>query len=180
MISRSCAVAWFCGFVLWLVVATSAQAQNYKVLYAFQCGADGARPDGNLVRDSAGNLYGTTHEGGAYDYGTVFEISASGMETLLHSFAGPPTDGEYPFAGVIRDGAGNLYGTVFEVSANATETVLYSFGNAPDGENPMGGLLRDGAGNLCGTTYSGGSSSGTVFKLTPAGAETVLYSFDYR
>jgi uncharacterized repeat protein (TIGR03803 family) len=79
-----------------------------KVLHAFR-GPDGSSPTGNLVRDAAGNLYGTTMWGGAFGYGTAFKLDASGNLTTLHSFTGG-ADGANPFAGVILDSSGNLWG----------------------------------------------------------------------
>ena len=160
------------------------------LLHSFDpAAADGAYPAAGLLMDSAGNLYGTTQDGGAYGDGTVFEVSAGGTESVLHSFA-TPTDGMYPAAGLIMDGAGNLYGTtsgggahgdgtVFEVSAGGTESILYSFaGGATDGQAPFGALLRDSAGNLYGTTQQGGADGvGTVFELSASGTESLLHSF---
>lgn len=81
------------------------------VLYSFTGGNDGAFPFAGLTADAAGNLYGTTHAGGAFvNFGTVFELDKAGKLTVLHSFTGG-TDGSTPFGGVIRDSAGNLYGT---------------------------------------------------------------------
>ncbi len=101
-------------------------------------------------------------QGGAFGLGTVYKLTPSGTETVLHSFAGG-SDGATPFGGVILDSKGNLYGTttdggsssagiVFKVSASGTETVLYTFAGGPDGANPTAGLVRDQAGNLFGTT----------------------------
>lgn len=157
------------------------------ILYEFLGGADGLAPYGRLVRDAIGNLYGTTYRGGASGYGTVFEITHDGTETVLYSFAGG-VDGANPVAGLIRDASGNLYGTtphggalgygvVFKVSKTGTETVLHSFTDS-DGYYPIGGLVRDAKGNLYGTTEFGGSyGKGTVFRITPSGVEKVLYSF---
>ena len=161
--------------------------KNETVLYSFTGGADGEQPQSGLLRDSAGNLYGTTVLGGDANYGTVFKIDTTGTQTVLHSFGGD-ADGEFPYSGVIQDAAGNLYGTtggdgisslgtVFKVDSSGQETVLYSFKGGADGEQPMGGVIRDSAGNLYGTTYLGGSGSGTVFKLDKNGNESVLYSF---
>ena len=182
--------------LLLTVAATgSGHAQNYSVVYSFQCETDGSGPFSSLIADSAGNLYGTTLAGGAFDAGTVYRVSPDGTETVLHSFAGGPNDGASPYAGLVRDSAGNLYGTtfeggangligggsgtVFEVSANGTETVLYSFGaSSTDGFAPQGALVRDAAGNLYGTTYAGGTQGGgTVFRLSLSGKETLLHSF---
>jgi uncharacterized repeat protein (TIGR03803 family) len=171
-----------------------------KVLYSFKGGADGGFPWGGLVRDSAGNLYGTTSVRGSgkncpYACGVVFKLDNLGQETVLHSFNGG-ADGEYPLAGLALDAAGNLYGTteegggtacggsgcgiVFEIETTRKERILYAFGGPPDGQFPVSTLIRDGEGNLYGTTFQGGlyGSGGTVFKIDPLGNETVLHSFD--
>lgn len=162
------------------------------ILYSFSGTPDGSDPYAGLIRDSAGNLYGTTPSGGSSYYGTVFELTPSGTETILYNFTGG-ADGGFPESGVIRDSAGNLYGTteiggasglgtVFKVTAGGTETVLYSFGGGTDGQNPAyGSLVRDKAGNLYGTTPSGGANDfGTVFKVDTTGKETILHSFAGR
>jgi uncharacterized repeat protein (TIGR03803 family) len=81
------------------------------VLYRFsgtgEVCSDGCSPFGELARDTAGNLYGATNGGGAYDFGTIFKLAPDGTETVLHSF--PNLD--EPFSGLIKDNAGNLYGT---------------------------------------------------------------------
>ncbi|HEY6290812.1 MAG TPA: choice-of-anchor tandem repeat GloVer-containing protein [Terriglobia bacterium] len=181
-------------YLIVLVVAAirtrSAQAQTYSLLYSFQCGMDGSNPYGGLVRDGSGNLYGTTYDGGTLGHGVVFKLVPSGSLTVLHTFAGSPTDGATPVASMVRDAAGNLYGTtgeggahgygtVFEVPAAGPEIVLYSFKGGPtDGASPFPALIRDAAGDLYGATVLGGTQgSGTVFKLTPAGSENPLYSF---
>jgi uncharacterized repeat protein (TIGR03803 family) len=183
---------------LLLIAVRSAHAQTETVLYTF-CSVgmnpycyDGAQPTGNLVLDSEGNLYGTTTWGGAVvpALGTVFKVTPSGTETVLHTFTGGADGSEPYFAGVVFDKAGNLYGTtdngsayvagtVFKLTPTGTETVLYTFSyNSPNGTFPMAGVVLDKAGNLYGTTAAGGATNhGTVFKLTPAGTETVLYSF---
>ncbi len=157
------------------------------VLYSFTGKPDGEHPTSNLLRDKAGNLYGSAYEGGASGYGAVFKLDVSGKESLLYSF-GPGTDGEYPGSGLIEDAEGNLYGTtgyggasgngtVFRISKSGTETILYSF-TGTDGQYPFATLLRDSAGTLYGTTSAGGTySDGTVFKLTKQQKETVLHSF---
>jgi uncharacterized repeat protein (TIGR03803 family) len=156
-----------------------------KVLHSFsELGRDGNSPLAGLIVDAAGNLYGTTFGGGAYGWGTVFEMSpgAGGGWKLkvLHTF--PPSNGG-PSAGLIFDASGNLYsttnyggafgyGTVFEMTANAdggwTAKVLHSFNdNGKQGIEPAG-LIIDAAGNLYGTTYLGGADNyGTVFEITP-------------
>ena len=175
-------------------------AGNEKVLHSFcpaksGC-ADGKDPQGRLVRDAKGNLYGTTPYGGANGFGVVFEISPAGKETVLYSFCPANSgcaDGEFPAAGVIRDANGNLYGTttiggangfgvVFEVTPAGNEKVLHSFcpakSGCADGKSPQAGLVRDAKGNLYGTTPFGGANGfGVVFEVTPVGKEKVLYSF---
>jgi uncharacterized repeat protein (TIGR03803 family) len=173
------------------VSATAADAKSgFSTLYAFQGGSDGAHPYAGLLADKAGNLYGSTEDGGADGYGTIFKLAPNGTKTTLHSFAGG-SDGINPFGGVIADAKGNLYGTtyqggahgdgtVFEIAADGTETVLYSFSdmNGSDGADPYAGLIRDGYGNLYGTTMVGGANGqGTVFKIAKSGKEELLYSF---
>jgi uncharacterized repeat protein (TIGR03803 family) len=176
-----------------------------KVLHTFN-GKDGWQPIGGLIRDTTGNLYGTTSLGGTRGDGgdgTVFELTprANGKwtEKVLHNFGG--ADGYYPMTNLIFDTTGNLYGTtqtggtstacpngcgvVFELSPAAhgqwTEKVLHDFGKGEDGRNPYG-LIFDATGNLYGTTYFGGAkNSGTVFELLPGNngkwTEKVLHSF---
>jgi len=164
------------------------------VLYSFSLeGGDGFNPYAGLVLDGAGNLYGTTTDGGSDDSGTVFKLDTAGLETVLHSFAGTGGDGATPYAGLVFDAAGNLYGTtsagggasglgtVFKIDTNGTETVLHEF-TGGDGASPYAGLIFDAGGNLYGTTTSGGASNdGTVFKLAPGSnsiwTESVLHSF---
>lgn len=178
-------------FVLGGLVITiqSAPAQTYSesVLHSF-AGQDGASPLTGLVRDKAGNMYGTTSAGGASGYGTVFRLNTNGKATVLHSFKGS-ADGATPYASVVRDAAGNLYGTtyfggsanlgtVFKVDTAGKETVLHTFVGANDGSLPLGGLFLDSKGNLYGTTQGGGAYyQGTVFKVNTAGKETVLHIF---
>ena len=167
---------------------------------------DGATPQGALVFDAAGNLYGTTSVGGQYDYGTVFELSASSGSftySVLYSFGGYSTDGAFPESSLILDASGNLYGTtfinvqgplngsVFELSPSGgtwTETLLYVFQGGTDGSQPLSPVTFDSAGNLYGTTSQGGDvnncyqgSCGTVFIMTPVSGggwkEAVLYHF---
>jgi uncharacterized repeat protein (TIGR03803 family) len=150
------------------------------VLYNFgsQSG-DGSFPTGSVIRDAAGNVYGTTEYGGAYGFGTVFQVDKNGNETVLHSFAGGTADGEFPFlSGLLRDAKGNLYGvtgeggassfgTVYKLDPAGKETILHSF-NGKDGKIPYGTLIMDKQGNLFGTTSAGGAhGAGVVFEITP-------------
>jgi uncharacterized repeat protein (TIGR03803 family) len=177
------------------------QAGKRTLLHAFQGGQDGSDPVGGVIRDGAGNLYGTTQNGGdltcgqgGRGCGTVFKITKAGKKTELHRFNG--ADGDAPLAPVIRDAAGNLYGTttfgggsgagtVFKLASDGTETVLHSFKVDADGWGPLTGLKQDAAGNLYGTTSSGGNFNclspfgcGTVFQLSSAGTFTTLHIFD--
>ena len=163
-------------------------AGEYTVLYGFTGGVDGVYPQGNLVRDSAGNLYGSALGGGSFGDGTVFMVDSTGKETVLYSFTGS-VDGAIPYGGVIRDAAGNIYGTTYrggaanagvayKLDTTGKETVLHSFTGGADGANPWAGVIRDAAGNFYGTTLYGGTSNwGTVFKVDTSGNETVLHSF---
>jgi uncharacterized repeat protein (TIGR03803 family) len=149
-----------------------------SVLYAFSGGADGGSPAAGLIRDSAGNLFGTTQYGGVYGFGTVFELIPNGTESALYSFKGG-ADGSSPeFASLVQDKAGNLFGTtpaggaqhvgvVFKVDPKGVETVLHTF-NRFDGSWPAGTLAMDSQGNLYGTTFYGGAyGGGVIFKITP-------------
>lgn len=157
-----------------------------SVLYNFAGTPDAANPLEGLVRDSAGNLFGTTNRGGTVAAGTVFKLDTAGNETVLHNFGEGP-EGQYPQGPVILDSGGNLYGTVPDAAAGGTVfkidsagnfVVLYTFKGGPDGSSPVGRLVQDREGNLYGTTYFGGAFGlGAVFRLDKDGRETVLYSF---
>ncbi|MGA8491017.1 MAG: choice-of-anchor tandem repeat GloVer-containing protein [Terriglobales bacterium] len=169
---------------------------SYKVLHNFDFSdGDGYYPY-SLIVDATGNLYGVTDWGGAYNSGTVFELTAGAKdkwtEKKLHSFNDNGKDGYAPFGVLMFDADGNLYGTttrggasgtgcggsgcgtVFRLKPGAngkwTEKVLHSFnGNGKDGYDPWGGVVSDAAGNLYGTTNAGGASGcGAVLKVAPA------------
>jgi uncharacterized repeat protein (TIGR03803 family) len=158
------------------------------VLHSFN-GSDGSYPTVSLIRDAAGNLYGTTSQGGASadcSCGTVFKLAPDGDLTVLHSFTGGYA---YPSA-LTLDSAGNLYGfeyatnangSIFKVTPEGTFSVVYNFcslSNCADGSTPVGSLIINRAGNLYGATNRGGEfNQGAVFELTREYAETVLYSF---
>ena len=165
-----------------------------KTLYSFcaQSGCpDGQYPYAGLFQDANGDFYGTTAEGGASGFGTIFRITPTAL-TTLHSFDG--TDGENPLAGLIQGADGNFYGTtvnggvnksqgtVFKMTPGGMLTTLYSFCEqgvlCPDGAAPLAGLVQAPNGHFYGTTSSGGANGGgTVFLITPGGALTTLYSF---
>jgi uncharacterized repeat protein (TIGR03803 family) len=190
-----------CARILLLTfgLLATARAQTFKVLHTFN-GLDGALPEGVLVRDAAGNLYGTTAFGGAVGCGqdrcgTAFMLNRAGKLVGSYSFGG--TNGTQPGAGLLRDAAGNFYGTTpyggdnepscgklkgcgvaFELSPKGKETVIHKFTATPDGFFPDGPLVEDAAGTLYGTTQLGGPNGlGTVFKIDMTGGETILYSF---
>jgi uncharacterized repeat protein (TIGR03803 family) len=162
---------------------------NETVLHSFPSDSeDGEYPLTAGLVNVDGTLYGTTYEGGAYGFGTVFAITPSGEETVLHSFGPYNGDGRYPTAALI-DMKGKLYGTtteggaggegsVFAISTAGTETVVYGFKGPPDGTNPDAPLTAVTGTLLYGTTSSGGvTGRGTVFAITTSGKETVLHSF---
>ncbi|HVU86071.1 MAG TPA: choice-of-anchor tandem repeat GloVer-containing protein [Pirellulales bacterium] len=171
------------------VFEVASGSHTLTTLVSFNGGSNGAFPLGSLVTDAAGNLYGTTYGGGAFNRGTVFEIAAgSHTITTLVSFDG--TNGAQPAAGLIADASGNLYGTtsdtafsstVFEISAQSHAlTTLATFPGDTTGTNILGGLVLDGVGNLYGTTASGGpSGDGTVFEIAAgSNAITTLVTFN--
>jgi uncharacterized repeat protein (TIGR03803 family) len=195
--------------------STTSLAQSEWVVHSFD-GTHGDQPMGNLIADSAGNLYGTAFQGGAHNWGIVYELvrpvppKTAWTEIVLYNFTGG-ADGALPEGGVIFDNAGNLFGTtyqggasktgtVFELSPPATpggawtESVLHSFQPlSGDGEYPETGLTWDHSGNLIGVTPSGGSNRpsacggncGTVFQLSPPSTtggewtETILQNFKW-
>jgi uncharacterized repeat protein (TIGR03803 family) len=138
---------------------------NDTVLHSFSLFTpnDYGQPIGNLVRDSAGDFYGTTYIGQAeagYGYGVVYKLDTAGNARVVHNFTNGP-DGGNPYGGVIIDSKGNLYGTasgggasgagvVFKI-ASGNETTLYNFTGGADGGTPLGNLIFDSAGNLYGT-----------------------------
>lgn len=171
---------WLGGLYGYGTVFKFDRHRRFHVLHNFSGGADGANPMGSLAVDFAGNLYGTTSAGGNSRLGVLFEINATGRESVLYSFTGA-ADGAYPYSNLILDAQGNLYGTasqggccgqgtVFEFS-NGTLIPLYGFSAAPDGTNsdgqvPMGGLTADSNGNLYGTAALAGTNGwGSVFEI---------------
>jgi uncharacterized repeat protein (TIGR01451 family) len=181
-------------------------AGKFSVLHRFAGGQDGEFPNGPLALDSAGNIYGTTYQGGNTNdgicfagCGLIFKVDQIGRKTTLFKFHGA-SDGANPMGGLLRDAAGNLYGTtfyggnitcpdgcgmVFKLTASGTETTLYSFTGGYDGAMPNGDLIIDAAGTLYGTTRSGGvgcdrygDSCGVVFKLDKSGRQTTLHMFE--
>jgi uncharacterized repeat protein (TIGR03803 family) len=164
--------------------------------------SDGVLPEGGVLVDSAGNLLGTTSQGGAYDQGMVWEITASGSYKDLHDFGGSVSgqpDGYQPLASVVEDSTGNLYGTaaqggayfsgmVWEIAKSGAYQDLHDFGGSvtnadgslgSDGTDPLGVSL-DSSGNLFGIAGSGGGFGqyeGMVFEISKAGVYTDLHDF---
>jgi uncharacterized repeat protein (TIGR03803 family) len=178
--------------VIFELSPSSGGTWTYKIIHNFNRSGDGEFPYGTPILDAAGNLYGTTTQGGHYGWGTVYELSPTPngqwAETLLHSFNNDTTEGFYPYSALIFDAAGNLYGTTEaggpyyggtviggtafkltpEVGGVWTETVLHFFGASGDGDAVLGDLIFDAAGNLYGTTDDGGTTGyGTVFEIVP-------------
>jgi uncharacterized repeat protein (TIGR03803 family) len=181
-----------------LLQVGAAEAATESVVYSFcsqaEC-SDGQFPRAG-VTNVGGTLYGTTAEGGAYGFGTVFKIDpTTGVETVLHSFCRKSgcNDGRSPNGGLLHVGGtlygttefgganGSDYGAVFKVApSSGAERTVYSFCSQPnctDGYLPESGLINV-DGSLYGTTRSGGSGVGTLFKIDPTTAtESVVYSF---
>ena len=196
-----------CGTVFSLGQTTYATGWNKTSLYRFAFGLssltahDGANPNGDLIFDQEGNIYGTTTAGGGcggLGCGTVYElmpVHGGWHESVLYAF-GTGGYGGVPDGGVVFDSVGNLYGTteaggqygggtvlqLVPTGSGWTANVIYAFRGLSDGESPQAGLIIDASGNLYGTTEwgRGGDSASTVFELSPAaGGWTyhLLYTF---
>ncbi len=163
------------------ITAITCHAQTYNVLYNFSLAA-GSIPEGQIASDKAGNIYGVTVEGGANNFGAVYELSppsapgGNWTEAVLYSFDNTSANGSYPEGGITTDKLGNLYGTttqgggtpcrcgtVFELKPPAVAggawrfRTLHHFEGAPtDGSDPQSPLTVDSSGNVYGTTYTGG------------------------
>jgi uncharacterized repeat protein (TIGR03803 family) len=185
-----------CGVVFKLDPTGKKETVLHKFTGNCESNQDGYWPTSTPVTDAAGNLYGTTLEGGPPSgcLGTVFKINGPGKETIMYDFAGSP-DGANPGAGLVLHGhklygptgSGGSYnqGTVFSMTTKGSETVLYNFFGGVDGGNPGSVLAFDSVGNLYGTTQSGGNNCGvngcgTVFALSQSGGgwtQKTLYVF---
>ncbi len=145
-----------CGAIFQVTVSGALVSES-----AFPCGSGGTGdPVSGLIQASNGEFYGVSKYGGN-DLGTIFRMSADGVVTIAHSFAG--TDGEYPYGGLAQATDGNLYGTatgggkrglgtIYRVTLDGGFTELYSF-TSPTGESPAGTLLQDTSGLMYGTAY---------------------------
>jgi uncharacterized repeat protein (TIGR03803 family) len=172
------------------------------VLHTFE-GYDGCGPLGGLIQAANGDLYGTTHGGGASLYGAIFKITLDGALTTLYSFCSRSkcADGALPDAPLVQGSSGSFYGTtasgganhndkfcsstgcgtVFELTTAGKLIRLYSscsLANCADGTAPTGGLVQATNGNLYGVAQRGGAyGSGTVFEIDATGKLTTLYNF---
>jgi len=171
-----------CGTIFQL--SPSGSGWTEQTLYAFHDGSDGADPQGGLITDSAGNLYGSTCCGDGSG-GTIFELNPDGGNwtfNLLYDYNN--NSGLGPDGNLVHDAAGNLYGAsvinglygegvVFKLTPSNggwIYTDLHDFTNGTDGAWPEGGLAMDSNGNIYGTTYLGGSPEcqcGVVYEITP-------------
>ena len=162
------------------VVFKIAPNLKFTVLHTFAGGADGAVPQGGLLIDSAGNLFGTAVEGGIAENGTIYEIAKDGTYSVVHRFT--QAEATNPNGGLVSDPQGNLYGTaqlggdqnlgtLFEMTPDGSVKVLHNFQGLEDGAVPFAGLFRDRAGHLFGTTVKNfliqSPQGGNVFVLTP-------------
>ncbi|HTS38725.1 MAG TPA: choice-of-anchor tandem repeat GloVer-containing protein [Candidatus Solibacter sp.] len=162
------------------VVFKIATDHTFTVLHTFAGGADGAVPQGGLLLDKNGNLFGTAVEGGIAENGTVYEIAQDGTYTVVHRFT--QAEAKNPNGGLVEDASGNLFGTaqlggdqnlgtVFQLNTDESVKVLHNFAGLDDGAVPFAGLFRDSAGNLYGTTVKNFLvqivQGGNVFKVTP-------------
>ncbi len=173
-------------------LSPSGTGWNESVLFTFSTQNGGTTPEGGVVLDSEGNLYGTASRGGLYQGGLVYKLSPSSgvwTETIVHNFTGVDGDGALPQAGLTFDSVGNLFGTtlygglyngacqigcgtVFELSPSSNntwrETVLHRFVAGKDGSLPWAPVTVDSAGNVFGTASSGGAgASGMAFEIKP-------------
>jgi uncharacterized repeat protein (TIGR03803 family) len=149
---------------------------TFSTLYSFTGGADGGFLYGGLALDKNGNLYGSTVDGGANGFGTVFELASNGSLTTLYSFTGG-ADGASPEGDMLRVGK-NLYsvasaggdpgcqcGVAYEITSKGKEKVLHTFLGG-DGGGYSAGLVESNKA-FYGTTASGGANSdGVVFSVT--------------
>jgi len=185
--------ATFCGSISCPWVET--------ILYNFTRGSDGGDPQGGVVFDRSGNMYGTNVNGGSGDVGVAY--------TMTHSNDGWSYQVIYPFSNgldggnpgpLLIDGAGNLYGpaavgglpgcggfgcgTIFKLSRSGsgwTEQTLYQFHDSSDGSDPQGGVIMDSAGSVYGSTCCGDGTGGTIFELSPSGGIwnfNLLYAYN--
>lgn len=179
------------GAVLLIVICgaltLSAGAQTFTSLASFN-GTNGRNPGlGTLIQGTDGNFYGTTNNGGTYDFGAVYKVTPTGTITTLYSFCSQIacTDGKFPYSSLVQASDGNLYGTtsvggsngsgdIFKITPSGAFSVFYSFCSqalCPDGQNSYAGLVQGTDGYLYGSTTT------TIFKISTSGVLTTLYTF---
>jgi uncharacterized repeat protein (TIGR03803 family) len=178
-----------------LASSTIARAQvPFETLHTFDGRADLGTTSNSIMQARDGDFYLTSARGGAYRQGAIFRMTASGVVTPLHSFAGG-ADGVTPFGPLVQATDGNFYGTterggsadlgtVFRMTPDGFMAVIHSFtGGATDGANPRAGLIQATDGNLYGTTYYGGTATdrwgtveeyGTIFGMSVTGSVTLF------
>ena len=154
-------------------------------------GTEGFDPQCVMAQGADGNFYGTTNNGGppSGHFGTAFKITPSGTVTIIHGFAGGPTDGAFPTGPLFLSIDGNFYGTtggggafsnngtVYRMTPAGKVTILHSF-NGTDGSSPLGGVIQAADGSFYGPTQIGGPNNrGTVFKVTASKKFTSLHDF---
>jgi uncharacterized repeat protein (TIGR03803 family) len=198
--SRISALTMVAFVAFFVSVATAASTTH--VLYSFLGDADGEYADTDLVTDSAGNIYGSTVQGGSYGGGTVFQVTPAGVHTVLYSFTGG-TDGGEPYKGVTLDAQGNIYGTagvggkyvgpctdtgcgvVFKLTNSGgtwNYSVIHSFTGGSDGWGPGAGVTVDSHAAVYGMTPLGGkSNAGVIYQLKRDASgtwrEKIIHSF---
>jgi uncharacterized repeat protein (TIGR03803 family) len=175
------ALGGYYGFVFQL---SPVQGGGWKenTIYIFKGGKDGSLPQGNVILDASGNIYGTTGYGGTYNKGTVYKLThrkSGWIETRLHVFGNSKNSPATPEGDLTFDSDGNIYGaTTYGGAANAgavfkltpsnssfKESVLWGFSGS-NGANPASGVTLDEAGNVYGTTCEGGlSGHGVIFEI---------------
>ena len=165
-----------------------------SILYRFS-GTDGQYPQGDLTFDQAGNIYGTTVNGGSAGWGLIYSLTPSNggwTQNILYQAQGNG-DGEYAWSGVVFDQSGNLYGVfaqngpygfgaLYKLTPSGSgwaESTIHGFTyHGDDGGFPQGGLLLDASGNLYGTTVHSLTGGGTVFEMVASG-DSWSYDFLY-
>ena len=187
-------------FVTFMLVPHAWAASTEKVLHSFTSNTDGSGPSFGLISDTAGNLYGARGQGGAYGWGTLFQLTpnpdSSWTFSVIHNFTGGEDGGNPGWGRLAMDAAGNLYGTtyyggtyglgvLFMMMPNPdgtwTENVLHQFTGGDDGYFPQTTPIFDSSGNLYATAHASGNGCGVVFKLAPnpdrTWTESTLYQF---
>jgi uncharacterized repeat protein (TIGR03803 family) len=164
---------------------------SYKVLHTFNAATDGSQPDARLAIDPTGDLFGAAYSGGANKNGTLWEYSAGGAFSTMHTF-GTSGDGFYPYQGPTLGPGSLVFGTTSE-GAIGNSGLIYSIGTSPssytemykfqsggDGHCPFSGVAVTSAGAIYGTAIGlgfGGNPNGSVWKYTSTGGLKTLYVF---